>query len=708
MKSEKWNKSRFKFSSLWSTFVLLMVLFFLGCSGGGGGSSNHNGAPTANAGADQTVTEGDTVTLDGSGSSDSDGNIASYSWSQTGDGISVVLTNSDTANATFTAPNVDSNTVLTFTLTVNDNSGASSSDNVNITVNNSNNLPPSADAGTDQTVDEGDTVTLDGSSSSDSDGTVSSYQWSQTGGSVNAILTNANSASLSFIAPYVTTSTDLTFTLEVTDNIGDTDSDTVTVTVNNSGSIVGSVSTLQGQVDLGVEGDLDWAHWGLDDAGSFNQKDTGGGAIGNFAFINDEVPNIVATRFENSPIAFTWSSGGTPTASATDTTTGLYFGIPGLAIDEGVRLTVDAGTAEKTLKLYLGTTSAEAKLTATLSDGTAPAYEVTMNNTFGYFVGRVVTLTFAAESDSQKLTVDFTLLNDTGPDLTGAINILAASLTNGKVQTPTISQSAATSDSIEVSIAVDNPGATIRYTTDGSDPDANSTTYTGPFDLDSSATVKAVGFLAGLTASDVAETDFVVSATTGGNLTAVVADAPATVDLETEGGLDWSHWGLTAETDWNQKATGGGAIGNYADIIIDGGINVDRFDNSPIAISWSSGGTPTTSTTDTTTGLYFPMDALAVGEGFRLTVDADTSEKELKLYIGTTSVEATLTATFSDDTVPAYETTISNILAISKMRVVTIDYSAASDGQTLTIDYTLSSDTGVSGGAINLQAATLD
>jgi hypothetical protein len=92
----------------------------------------------------------------------------------------------------------------------------------------------------------------------------------------------------------------------------------------------------------------------------------------------------------------------------------------------------------------------------------------------------------------------------------------------------------------------------------------------------------------------------------------------------------------------------------------------------------------------------------------RLTVDADTSEKELKLYIGTTSIEAKLTATFSGDTAPAYETTISNILAISKVRVVTIDYSAASDGQTLTIDYTYSSDTGVTGGAINLLAATLD
>jgi hypothetical protein len=48
----------------------------------GNGVATLRPEPTANAGADQSVTEGDTVELDGSGSSDADGTIVSYQWQQ--------------------------------------------------------------------------------------------------------------------------------------------------------------------------------------------------------------------------------------------------------------------------------------------------------------------------------------------------------------------------------------------------------------------------------------------------------------------------------------------------------------------------------------------------------------------------------------------------------------------------------------------------
>ncbi len=73
-----------------------------------------------------------------------------------------------------------------------------------------------ADAGPDQTVDEGDTVILDGSNSSFRP-FITAYFWQQTGGSPSVTLTDANTAKASFIAPIVgPEGTSLTFQLTVT------------------------------------------------------------------------------------------------------------------------------------------------------------------------------------------------------------------------------------------------------------------------------------------------------------------------------------------------------------------------------------------------------------------------------------------------------------------------------------------------------------
>jgi len=93
-----------------------------------------NRAPTANAGLDQTATEGSVVTLDGSGSSDPDlTDTLSFAWVQTA-GPHVNLTLADTANPRFIAPTVNIQAILTFELTVTDTGGLSSSDPVDVTV----------------------------------------------------------------------------------------------------------------------------------------------------------------------------------------------------------------------------------------------------------------------------------------------------------------------------------------------------------------------------------------------------------------------------------------------------------------------------------------------------------------------------------------------------------------------------------------------
>ncbi|MBI3988874.1 MAG: hypothetical protein HY347_04575, partial [candidate division NC10 bacterium] len=89
-------------------------------------------APIANAGSDQTVDEGTTVTLDGTGSSDPDGDSLSFEWTQTA-GPAVALGGATTATPSFRAPFVSSATTLTFQVTVSDGF-ASSTDTVVITV----------------------------------------------------------------------------------------------------------------------------------------------------------------------------------------------------------------------------------------------------------------------------------------------------------------------------------------------------------------------------------------------------------------------------------------------------------------------------------------------------------------------------------------------------------------------------------------------
>ncbi len=92
------------------------------------------------------------------------------------------------------------------------------------------NILPTAHAGDNQSITSGKTVTLDGSGSSDGDGTPLTYNWSQTSGTPTVMLTNANRAIATFIAPDVDAETKLVFTLRVSDNIA-SDNASVTITI---------------------------------------------------------------------------------------------------------------------------------------------------------------------------------------------------------------------------------------------------------------------------------------------------------------------------------------------------------------------------------------------------------------------------------------------------------------------------------------------
>jgi hypothetical protein len=189
--------------------------------------------PTADAGPDQNVDEETTVTLDGSNSSDPDDGIESYLWKQTA-GPSVSLSNPQAVKPTFLAPDVGTDGVsFTFELTVTDYGSLQSTDTAIINVIWLND-PPTANAGTDQTVLEKSTVTLDGSNSSDPDDGVASYQWKQVAGQ-SVTFSDPTDDQPTFEAPSFDDSGDkpLIFELIVTDEGGLQSSDSTTVSVSN-------------------------------------------------------------------------------------------------------------------------------------------------------------------------------------------------------------------------------------------------------------------------------------------------------------------------------------------------------------------------------------------------------------------------------------------------------------------------------------------
>ncbi|MCM5529388.1 PKD domain-containing protein [Parasegetibacter sp. NRK P23] len=187
-----------------------------------------NVAPVAKAGADQSITlPTSTVTLDGSTSSDEDGTISKYAWRKLSGPSAGTITSPAVAKTTVTALTAGE---YIFELTVTDDNGETSSDQVKITVNPAPNKAPVANAGAAQTITlPTSSVTLDGSASSDEDGTISKYAWTKLSGPSAGTLTSP-AVSKTTVTGLV--AGEYVFELTVTDNSGATHKATVKVVVN--------------------------------------------------------------------------------------------------------------------------------------------------------------------------------------------------------------------------------------------------------------------------------------------------------------------------------------------------------------------------------------------------------------------------------------------------------------------------------------------
>jgi len=481
-----------------------------------------------------------------------------------------------------------------------------------------------------------------------------------------------------------------------------------------AGTLSGSFSTIPGGtiINLTAAGPVDWVHWGLFTDTSLDRKAGVTPQISNFTPVyNAGNSNAYAFvyQYSDNPNGYSWSD-GTPTASVTNTTTGVWaYGLPQLGT--GFEISVPADTSVRTLKVYLGVFAAQGRLVASLSDGSAPSYTDSSLGSMGPSTKNgVYSLEYSANSPGQTLTIRWTLLMFTSPS--GNVTLQSAALTATNANNPPfVSITSPTEDSTF------NAGTTITITASASDLDgsiAKVEFYDGNTKLGADTSspygfdwtdVPAGYHVLSAVATDT-NADFSSSLPveifvngTGGSLAGSSAMPPGALNLTLEGTADWAHWGLTTNSSFDHKAGVAQQISNFSPI----GTNlVQRYADNFTAYSWSDG-TPTSSATNTPTGVFIT----GITNGFQIHAPADTTTRRLKVYVGLYGAQGNFVAYLSDFSAKAFtDTSLSNVFDNS-YAVYTLDYAAASAGQSLIVDYRSSALYDQQFGNVTLQAATL-
>ena len=150
-------------------------------------------APTADAGADQSVTLGDSANIDASGSTDPEGDTLTYTWRFKSVPASSTLVNGDIDDRFAATTFFDGDVAGTYELRVFVDDGTTTKADVTaVTYTASSNSAPVVDAGSDQTGAPGDVITFDGSGTTDADGDTLKYRWGFKSIPASSALSNAD------------------------------------------------------------------------------------------------------------------------------------------------------------------------------------------------------------------------------------------------------------------------------------------------------------------------------------------------------------------------------------------------------------------------------------------------------------------------------------------------------------------------------------
>jgi len=134
--------------------------------------------------------------------------------------------------------------------------------------------------------------------------------------------------------------------------------------------------------------------------------------------------------------------------------------------------------------------------------------------------------------------------------------------------------------------------------------------------------------------------------------------------------------------------------------VIGGGVP-KRYVKTKSSYSWSDG-SPTISGENVNGGVRI----FKRGGGFQIKIPADTTDRKLKLYVGAKRVQGKVKATLSDGSAPPFETFVRQVRGKTTAEI-TLDYRAASVGQTLTINWTANRKYAWVGSAVSLEAVAL-